>query len=125
MTMAGMYLLKKEGYNDEKTKLAIKMLLVDKKNEFRLISDTLFSKNPKSIKQIPNKQEFILNFCFEVSEEFKVWTGEKPLQVNSGVTALSILRILGRDKTSMNNLVRLLTICYDIAEDFKVIYKRI
>ena len=125
MTMAGMYLLRKEGYEEEKTKLAIQMLLIDKKNEFRELSDVIFSRAPNSMQTIPNKEEFILNFCFDVSEAFKTWIGFTPLESNSARRALSILRVLGRDKTTVNGLVRLLNICYDIAEDFKVIYKRI
>lgn len=107
-----------------KVKNALDMLLVDRKNEFKELASSILKNIPSSI-SIPNWEEFILKFCLDVSDSFETWNGKKPIAPNSDLKALTILRQLGRDKTSMIQLTHLLNIAYDLAEEFKVIYKRI
>jgi len=47
------------------------------------------------------------------------------LSVNSPQKALTILRQLSRDKTTMNQLAHLLNISYTLADEFKEIYRRL
>ena len=119
-----MYRIQKEGLDESKIHQALSMLLVDRRNEFRELSDVLI-KTPKSLEPIPNREEFILNFCLEVNDAFKTWSGQKPLSLNSPQKALTILRQLSRDKTTMNQLAHLLNISYTLADEFREIYRRL
>ena len=119
-----MAMLKMEGYEPERTQQAIEMLLIDRKNELKELGDAIFWNVPSSM-QIKNWEEFILTFCLDVNEAFSSWTGDTEIAPNSDLKALTILRQLSRDKTSMIQMTRLLNIAYDLAEEFKVIYKRI
>jgi len=121
--MSSLYILKKEGFDEVKIKKALDVLLVDRKNEFRELSNMIM---PKTLSEpIKNWEQFIMNFCLDVNEAFKTWSGEIRLNHNSPQKALTILRQLSRDKTSMNQLSHLLNISYSLAEDFKAIYRRI
>ena len=113
------------GFEPARSKKALEMLLNDRKNEFRELAEPLFALVPASKGPIKNWEEFILNFCFEVDEAFKTWAGEKELIPNSALKTLNILRQLSRDKKSMNQVTHLLNIAFNIAEEFKVIYRRI
>jgi len=119
-----MYLIKKIGQDDENIMRALEMLLIDRRHEFRELSEVLL-RSPKSNVQIINSEQFILNFCLDVNEAFKTWSGEMDLLIDSPQRALVILRQLSRDKTKMNQLVHLLNLSYTLAEEFKEIYKRL
>ena len=124
MSTIGLYLVKKLGQDDEKIKQALEMLLIDRGNEFRELSNVLL-RVPKSMTPISNSEQFILNFCLDVNEAFKTWSGETELLIDSPQRALIILRQLSRDKTKMNELVHLLNLSYTLAEEFKEIYRRL
>ncbi|HEY4680081.1 MAG TPA: hypothetical protein VIH04_02320 [Nitrosarchaeum sp.] len=124
MSNTGLYLIKKPGFEDAKIKQALDMLLIDRRNEFRELSEVLL-RNPKSMEMVPYSEQFILNFCLEVNEAFKTWSGQMDLSVNSPQKALTILRQLSRDKTTMNQLAHLLNISYTLADEFKEIYRRL
>ena len=121
--MSSMYVLKKEGFEEGKIKQALDMLLVDRKNEFRELSNMIM---PKTLSEpIKNWEQFVMNFCLDVNEAFKTWSGDMELNPNSPQKALTILRQLSRDKISMTQLSHLLNISFDLAEEFKEIYRRI
>ena len=109
--------------DEEKIYRALDMLLIDRKNEFRELSKMIL---PKTLSQpIKNWEQFVLKFCLDVNEAFKTWSGDMKLNPSSPQKALTILRQLSRDKTSMTQLSHLLNISYDLAEEFKVIYRRL
>ena len=112
------------GFEPTKTKKALEMLLIDRKNEFRELCDVIFSNIPTS-KRPDDSDKFILDFSLEVNEAFKTWSGQEPLTANSALKALTILRQLSRGQKAMVNLGHLLTISNDLAEQFKVIYQRL
>ena len=121
--MSDMYMLKKEGFEEGKIKQALDMLLVDRKNEFRELSNMIM---PKTLSEpIKNWEQFVMNFCLDVNDAFKTWSGKAELNHNSPQKALTILRQLSRDKTNMTQLSHLLNISFDLAEEFKEIYRRI
>ena len=124
MSITGLYMLNSASYTEEKVKQALDMLLVDRKNEFRELATVLFP-NPNSINTMPHWQEFILNFCLDVDESFKTWSGKSPLHKSSPQKALTILRQLSRDRTTMNQLTHLLNISYNLSVEFKEIYRRL
>ena len=118
-----MYMLNTDEYRPEKIQQALDMLYLDRKNEFRELSQVLLSE--KALKSMPNWKEFVLNFSLDVEEAFKSWSGQIPLPSSAPQKALTILRQLGHDKTSMNQLAHLLNMSYNISREFKEIYRRL
>lgn len=123
MSIAGMYMLNTEEYSEEKIHHALSMLYLDRKNEFRELSEVLLNK--KALSAMPNWKEFVLNFSLDVEDAFKTWSGQNPLAPSSPQKALTLLRQLGHDKTSMNQLAHLLNMSYNISCEFKEIYRRL
>ena len=123
MSIAGMYMLNAEEYHPQKIQQALDMLYIDRKNEFRELSEVLL--NEKALNAMPNWKEFVLNFSLDVEDAFKTWSGQSPLAPSSPQKALTLLRQLGHDKTSMNQLAHLLNMSYNISCEFKEIYRRL
>jgi hypothetical protein len=123
MSIAGMYMLNSQDYDEQKIHHALDMLYADRKNEFRELSYVLLTE--KALKSMPNWKEFVLNFSLDVDDAFKTWSGQNPLLISSPQKALTILRQLGHDKTSMNQLAHLLNISYNLSLEFKEIYRRL
>ena len=122
-----MAMLKQLGFEPQKTKRALDMLLIDRKNEFRELAEVIFSNLPSSTTPLNDteSQKFILDFSLEVNEAFKTWSGQERLLQNSSLKALTILRQLSRGQKAMNSLAHLLNISYNLAEEFKVVYTRL
>ena len=106
MSVAGMYMLNTDEYKEEKIKQALDMFYVDRVIEFRDLSLNLLTE--KAIQKMPHWKEFVLNFCLDVEDAFQTWSGQRPLTVKSPQKALTLLRQLAHDKTSMNQLAHLL-----------------
>jgi hypothetical protein len=123
MSIAGMYMLNAEEYDAGKINQALDMLYVDRKNEFRELSLVLLTE--KALQSMPNWKEFVLNFCLDVEEAFKTWSGQNKLSVRSPQKALTILRQLAHDNTSMNQLAHMLNLSCTISIEFKEIYRRL
>ena len=123
MSIAGMYMLNTSRYDEEKVEQALEMLYVDRRHEFRTLSEVLLSE--KALEAMPNWREFVLNFSLDVEEAFRTWTGDSPLVPSSPQKALTLLRQLGHDKTSMNELAHLLNLSFNISLEFKEIYRRL
>jgi len=121
--MSNIYALKKEGFEESKIQQSLTLLLVDRKNEFREIANMIIPKS--NSEQIKNWEHFVLNFCLDVNEAFKTWSGSLALNPNSPQKSLTILRQLSRHKKNMTQLSHLLNISYDLAEEFKEIYRRL
>ena len=117
-----MYMLKSGKYKEEKIQKAIDILYKDRKNEFDELSKMILTEKAKTMS---NWKEFILNFCLDVGDSFKTWTGQKSPSSTSPQKAFAILRNVGKKKTSMNQLTQLLNVSYDISNEFKVIYNRL
>ena len=123
MNIEGMYMLNTAEYQEEKIQEALKILYTDRKNEFDELSQVCLGK--KNLNEMSNWKEFILNFCLDVGDSFRTWTGQKPPSVTSPQKALTLLRQIGNGMTSMNNLAHALNISYNLAMEFKEIYKRL
>ena len=118
-----MYKLNSQEYDENKIHQALDMLYVDRKNEFRELSHVLLSE--KAMKSMEHWKEFVLNFSLDVEDAFKTWSDQSSLSNSSPQKALTILRQLGHNKTSMNQLAHLLNMSYNISLEFKEIYKRL
>jgi hypothetical protein len=123
MGIEGMYMLNNAGYEEEKIHEALKILYTDRKNEFHELSQVFLGE--KKLNEMSNWKEFVLNFCLDVADSFKTWTGQKPPSVTSPQKVLTILRQIGNGMTSMNKLTHILNISYNLAMEFKEIYKRL
>ena len=110
-------------YKEEKIREALKILYTDRKNEFNELSQAFQGK--EKLMEMENWKEFILNFCLDVGDSFKTWTGQKPPSATSPQKALTILRQIGNEKTSMNQLTHVLNISYNLSSEFKEIYRRL
>ncbi len=122
MSLEGMYMLNTAEYTEEKIQQALEILYTDRKNEFRELSEVILA---EKVNTIPNWKEFILNFCLDIGDSFKTWTGQKPPSTTSPQKALTILRQLGKGMTSMNQLAHLQNIAYNLSAEFKEIYKNL
>jgi hypothetical protein len=116
-------MLNTQSYQEEKVRQALGILLVDRRNEFRELGSVLLS--PGALSSMPHWEEFVLNFCLDVEESFKTWSGKLPLLKSSPQKALTILRQLSRGRTSMNQLAHFLNISYNLSAEFKEIYRRL
>lgn len=123
MSLEGMYMLNSSEYTEEKIHKALEMLYIDRENEFRELSQVCLGK--ENLNEMPNWKEFILNFCLDMGDSFKTWTGQKLPSGTSPQKALTILRQIGNGMTSMNKFTHVLNISYNIAMEFKEIYKRL
>ncbi|AFS83132.1 hypothetical protein [Candidatus Nitrosopumilus sediminis] len=123
MAIEGMYMLNTSEYSEEKIREALELLYVDRKNEFHELSQVFLGK--KKLTEMSNWREFVLNFCLDVGDSFKTWTGQKPPSTTSPQKALTILRQVGNGMTSMNQLTHVLNISYNLSAEFKEIYKRL
>ena len=123
MSIAGMYMLNSGEYTEENITKALDRLYVDRIAEFRELSLELLPE--KALQSMPHWKEFVLNFCLDVDEAFKTWSGQSPLTVKSPQKALTLLRQLAHDKTSINQLAKLLTLSCTISIEFKELYKRL
>jgi len=123
MSIAGMYMVNTGEYQEEKINQVLDMLYVDRVIEFRELSLVLLSE--KVLQKMPHWKEFVLNFCLDVEDAFKTWSGQSALTVKSPQKALTLLRQLAHDKTSMNQLAHLLNLSCTISIEFKELYKRL
>lgn len=115
----------KSDYEPARAARALGMLLADRDNEFRALEESVFGGVPAERRPEGGSGEFILGFCLDVADAFRTWTGDEPLEQNSDMKALTFLRQLARGKTTMTELCHLLNLAYTLAEEFKVIYRRI
>ena len=118
-----MYMLNSSKYDEEKMQQAIMMLYTDRKNHFQEIWESLVNKNMQ--REMSNWKEFVLNFCLDVEDSFRTWSGENSLSLGSPQKSLTLLRKLGNGKTTMNQLAHLLNMSYNLSIEFKEIYKRL
>ena len=113
-----------QGMDGDRADRALQMLYSSRKNEFKELAETIMHLDPVA-SRIDGWEKFVLNFCMDASAQFGAWSGRGALVQNSDLKALTLLRQLGGGKTSMNQMTRQLNTAYDLAEEFKVIYKRI
>ncbi|QDI88286.1 hypothetical protein Nisw_01435 [Candidatus Nitrosopumilus sp. SW] len=123
MNTTGLYMLNTSKYTEEKIKKSMELLYEDRKNEFRELSKVFLGE--KELNKTANWKGFVLNFCLDVGESFKTWTGQLPLTETSPQKALTILRQVSNGLTSMNQLMHILNVSYMISVEFNEIYKRL
>jgi len=114
------------GFEPEKAKESLQMLLVDRKNEFKELANGM--RIPTTAK---NWEEIILQFCLEFNSCFSMLTqpdGPNDATVDSHNKihqCMTLLRQIARGKSNMNEITHLQNLAYTIAEEFKTVYKRL
>jgi hypothetical protein len=116
-----------DDFESKKAKESLEMLLVDRKNEFKELANGMGIPTNS-----PNWEHIILKFCLDFDQCFKevLTTVEGPNDAtesshNKIHQCLTLLRQIGRGKTSMIEMTHLQNLAYTIAEEFKTIYKRL
>jgi hypothetical protein len=110
-----------DNYDAKKADKALKMLLIDRSNEFRELARGIGYPNTGK-----NWELVILNFCLDFVDCFNSWadrnTSPDHMMVHKCNT---MMRQIGLGKSNMTEVTHLQNTSYLIAEDFKAIYKRI
>ena len=105
----------------KKSDKALRMLLVDKSNEFRELAMGIGY--PVSTE---NWELIILNFSLDFSHSFAMWSDlGKTCDHNAVHKSMTQMRQLARGKTNMTEVTKLQNIAFRIAEDFKSICAKI
>ena len=107
-----------EKYNLEKAQKALKMLLIDRSNEFRELAQGI----GHAIDTL-DWEWSILNFSLDFVECFKTLSDDTPPDDQIHKCMIQ-MRQIARGKSNMTEVMHFQNIAYLIAEDFKSIYKR-
>ncbi|TRZ80465.1 MAG: hypothetical protein D4R90_01855 [Nitrosopumilales archaeon] len=108
-----------DNYDLKKAHKALKMLLIDRSNEFRVFAQGIgYPTNAE------NWEVIVLNFSLDFVECFNVMSGENKLDHNQIHKCMTLMRQIARGKSNMTEMTHLENTAYLIAEDFKSIYKR-
>tara|TARA_Y100000310_G_scaffold317897_1_gene371319 strand:+ start:168 stop:512 length:345 start_codon:yes stop_codon:yes gene_type:complete len=111
----------KQNYKELTTKKSLDMLLIDRKNEFRELATVTLIPQTKE-----GWEKYVLQFCMNIDDAFKIWTGdEKPKRLNADSQTMILLKMISRDQLTMTNVAHFLNMAYTLAQEFKVIYKRL
>ncbi|MEO9307920.1 conserved hypothetical protein [Nitrosotalea sinensis] len=106
-------------YDLRKAHQALKMLLIDRSNEFRLFAHGIgYPVNTE------NWEVIVLNFCLDFVDCFDSMSGQDPLEHNQIHKCMTLIRQIARGKSNMTEMTHMENTAYLIAEDFKAIYKR-
>ncbi|EGP94242.1 hypothetical protein [Nitrosarchaeum koreense] len=117
--------LRRYGYSDNiKVEKAIELLLINRRHELRTIAESVLNHIPGQI-ILSEWSEFILHMCLDVEECFSIWKGDVEPPQNFYLKSFIILKQFSKGKTSMNQLTQFLNLAYSIAQEFRVIYKRV
>lgn len=104
-----------------KSDKALRMLLVDKSNEFRELANGIGYPTTSE-----NWELTILNFSLDFSHSFAMWSDlGMSCDHNAVHKSMTQMRQLARGKTNMTEVTKLQNIAFRIAEDFKLICMRI
>ena len=114
-------------YSPHKARETLKMLLIDRKNEFKDLASGIGIPTSSA-----NWEEIILKFCLDFNVCFKevMISMEGPNDANEKShhrihQCLTLFRQMSRGKTSMVEVTHLQNLAYTIAEEFKTIYRRL
>jgi hypothetical protein len=105
-------------YDLEKAQKALKMLLIDRSNEFRELANGIGHTTDTH-----DWEWSILNFSIDFVECFKTLSDDTPPEEQIHKCVIQ-MRQIARGKSNMTEVMHFQNIAYLITEDFKSIYKR-
>ncbi len=105
-------------YNPFKVRRSLDRLLINRSNEFREIAHAIGYPVTHQ-----HWEEFILRFCLEFDDCFKMWSDkEDNVDHNRVHKCMTMMRQIAVRKQNMTEVAKLQNAAYRIAEDFKVLY---
>ena len=111
----------RQRFDENVTMQSLEMLTKTRKSEFQTLANIM-----KIPPNTPNWEEFVLQYCMNVEEIFKIWTGDDyPIESNIDHQSMTLLRMISRRKKSMIEITNILNLAYTIAIEFKEIYSRL
>ena len=109
-----------EGYQPDKAKKALDLLLRDRKNEFKEIAGSI---------RIPTNSEeweiIILKFCLDFEECFEIWTGGDQPDQKKTFKCMTIMREIAKGKKSVTEISHIQNVAYNLYQEFHNIYNRL
>ena len=109
-----------QGYDPNKTKETLRLVLRQRKNEFRELADAL---------RIPTTSEeweiIILKFCLDFEECFEIWTGREKIDYPKTFKCMTIMREIAQGGKTVTEIAHIQTTANTIYHEFHNIYKRI
>ncbi|MGI0046015.1 MAG: hypothetical protein ACREBB_02340 [Nitrosotalea sp.] len=106
-------------YDPSKVRYALDRLLINRSNEFCEIAYAI----GYPITYL-GWEEFILRFCLEFDDCFKMWTDKRGEHSdhNKVHKCMTMMRQIAVGKQNMTEVAKLQNASYRIAEDFKIVY---
>lgn len=109
-----------QSFDEKRAREALNLLLRDRKNEFRELSESL---------KIPRTSEdwevIVLKFCLDFEDCFKTWTDSIEPDSNSSFKCMTIMREISRGKKHLHEITHLQDIAYNLYKEFHQTYNRI
>lgn len=110
-----------DNYDAKKAEKALKMLLIDRSNEFRELAKGIGYPISSTSWEL-----IVLNFCLDFVECFRSWTDRNTSPDHMMVHKCNtMMRQIALGKVNMTEVTHLQNTAYLISEDFKAIYRRI
>ncbi len=106
------------GYDEERTREALNLLLRDRKNEFKEIAEAI------GIPQTASDWEvIILKLCLDFEDCFKTWTDDEEPNPLKNSKCMTIMREIGKGKKHIHEIIHLQDIAYTLYTEFHRTYK--
>ncbi|MDE1862153.1 MAG: hypothetical protein KGI33_04495 [Thaumarchaeota archaeon] len=108
-------------YDPANVRYALDRLLINRSNEFREIAYAIGYPVTQQC-----WEEFILRFCLEFDDCFKMWSDRNDNADHNKVhKCMTMMRQIAVGKQNMTEVTKLQNAAYRIAEDFKILYQRL
>ena len=108
-----------EGYDPERARKALDLLLRDRKNEFEGIAQAM---------RIPTNSEeweiIILKFCLDFEQCFDIWTGTEEPDQTKTYKCMTIMREIAKGKKTVTEISHIQNVAYNLYKEFHNIYQR-
>jgi hypothetical protein len=108
-----------EGYEPERVRKSLELLLRDRKNEFKEMAEAM---------GIPTNSEeweiIILKFCLDFERCFDIWTGSEEPDQNKMYKCMTVMREIAKGKKSVTEISHIQNVAYNLYKEFHNIYKR-
>ena len=108
-----------EGYDPERTRKSLDLLLRDRKNEFEEIAQSM---------GIPTNSEeweiIILKFCLDFEQCFDIWTGTEEPDQTKTYKCMTIMREISKGKKTVTEISHIQNVAYNLYKEFHNIYQR-
>lgn len=109
-----------DNYDGKAAEKSLQMLLIDRSNEFRELAKGIGYPTTMN-----NWETVVLNFCLDFNDCFKTWSDDNESDHNKVHKCMTQMRQIARGKENMIEVTKLQNLAYDIAEEFKSVYRRL